>query len=107
MLMRIIYYLSHLSVQDMMIRLFVRGIHRIPVIDTMEILCNALGFAKRNAKKYISITSFNEWHEGTNIEAAAAGQIRHDSFGKAYQDYGSHGEYYYLDLTRLMLINVH
>ena len=68
---------------------------------------NALGFAKRNAKKYISITSFNEWHEGTNIERATAGQTRHDSFGKAYQDYGSHGEYYYLDLTRLMLINVH
>lgn len=35
----------------------------------------------------ITITSFNEWHEGTQIEPAQSGVT--DSDGQAYKDYGS------------------
>lgn len=44
----------------------------------------------------ISITSFNEWHEGTQIEEAVPKVI--DSF--TYLDYQPHGHDYYLMLTR-------
>jgi len=40
----------------------------------------------------ISITTFNEWGEGTQIEPA----IR--KYG--YMDYGDDGSYKYIDLTR-------
>ena len=41
----------------------------------------------------ISITSFNEWGEGTNIEPAAITT-------EGYQDYGDAGSYKYIDLTK-------
>jgi len=49
----------------------------------------------------ISITSFNEWHEGTQIEAA----VSHDrGGGKEYIDYGGTGKQsMYMDLTRELI----
>ena len=63
----------------------------------------ALGYAKRNTEQFISITSFNEWHEGTQIERASRNEKREDLSGEMYKDYGTYGEYYYLDLTREIL----
>ena len=64
----------------------------------------ALGNAVRNTARFISITSFNEWHEGTNIEAAVVGPKR--KFGKKYLDYGAEkgSETLYLDITREKLL---
>lgn len=44
----------------------------------------------------IGITSFNEWHEGTQIEPAVPKQIP----GYAYEDYAPLAPDYYLDRTR-------
>ena len=44
----------------------------------------------------ISITSFNEWHEGTQIEKAVPKTI--DGF--KYMDYSPHQSDYYISLTR-------
>jgi len=44
----------------------------------------------------ISITSFNEWHEGTQIERA----VPKTAAGFTYEDYGKGGPDMYLDLTR-------
>lgn len=46
--------------------------------------------------KILSITSFNEWHEGTQIESAVQKTVK----GRNYLDYGIHGEMFYLNLTR-------
>lgn len=45
--------------------------------------------------KYISITSFNEWHEGSQIEPATP----YSSSAFTYLDYGSLSPDYYLDRT--------
>lgn len=45
---------------------------------------------------FISVTSFNEWHEGTQIEAAVP-KVTSDF---TYSDYGSQGPQYYLNITR-------
>jgi hypothetical protein len=47
--------------------------------------------------KMVTITSFNEWHEGTQIEPAARNATR--SNGDPYVGYGALGQEGYLDLT--------
>jgi glycoprotein endo-alpha-1,2-mannosidase len=44
----------------------------------------------------ITVTSMNEWHEGTQIERASP---HHRQDGTAYADYGAAGPDMYLDLT--------
>jgi len=46
----------------------------------------------------VTITSFNEWHEGTQIEPAAVGET--DGKGYTYKDYGALPPDGYLTLTR-------
>lgn len=45
---------------------------------------------------YVSITSFNEWHEGTQIEPAISKSIP----GYTYLDYEPDGSLFYLNLTK-------
>ncbi len=46
----------------------------------------------------VVITSFNEWHEGTQIEPAVSGL--QDSHGRSYKDYAPLAPEGYLELTR-------
>ena len=46
--------------------------------------------------EYISVTSFNEWHEGTQIEPAIPFQYNEYN----YIDYSPHSENYYLERTK-------
>lgn len=46
----------------------------------------------------VAITTFNEWHEGTQIEPAAAGVV--GKGGYVYRDYGTLPPTGYLELTR-------
>ena len=48
------------------------------------------------APEIVSITSFNEWHEGTQIEPAVPKTIP----GYTYLDYTPRAPHYYLDRTR-------
>ena len=49
----------------------------------------------------ITITSYNEWHEGTQIEGAAPHDRGH---GKMYLQYGEAGkENMYMELTRELI----
>ena len=44
----------------------------------------------------VSITSFNEWHEGTQIEPARP--YTYESY--TYRDYAPHNPTFYLEMTR-------
>lgn len=48
---------------------------------------------------FVSITSFNEWHEGTQIEPAQSKTVT----GFTYLDYEPEGAYYYLNLTKFWI----
>lgn len=49
--------------------------------------------------RYLSITSFNEWHEGTQIEPAVPKKTRF----RTYKDYLPHQPDFYLHLTNHMV----
>jgi len=48
------------------------------------------------AAKIVSVTSFNEWHEGTQIEPA----VPMSCGNYTYEDYGKVGPEVYLEMTR-------
>ena len=48
----------------------------------------------------MGVTSFNEWHEGTQVEPASSTPHTDDSEKYRYMSYGAGGENAYLDLTR-------
>ncbi len=52
--------------------------------------------ALKSGAPLVSITSFNEWHEGTQIEPAVPKTIE----GYQYEDYGARAPDYYLERTR-------
>lgn len=55
--------------------------------------------ALNNHVNFISITSFNEWHEGTQIEPAQTKILK----GFTYLDYEPEGPFYYLNLTKFWI----
>lgn len=59
-------------------------------------------FALDLQPEFLSITSFNEWHEGTQIEPAVRKSVGEDLL---YLDYGLQGPYYYITLTRNIVAN--
>jgi Glycosyl hydrolase family 99 len=54
----------------------------------------------------LSITSYNEWHEGTQLEAAEPERISRVS-GYRYHDYGERAPDYYLKRTRHFVEQLH
>lgn len=52
--------------------------------------------ALNNRVSFVSVTSFNEWHEGTQIEPAQSKTLQ----GFTYLDYEPEGPLYYLNLTK-------
>ena len=57
---------------------------------------NSWKAALQTSPQIVSITSFNEWHEGTQIEKA----IPKSSSGLFYKDYSPNSSDFYLKLTR-------
>lgn len=56
--------------------------------------------AINNHPDFIGITSFNEWHEGTQIEPAVSKQLPYYT----YEDYGEHTDpEFYLKMTRTLI----
>lgn len=55
--------------------------------------------AAKASPDFIGITSFNEWHEGTQIEPAVPKEF--DAYH--YEDYGAKDPEYYLRLTRYLI----
>jgi hypothetical protein len=47
----------------------------------------------------VTITSYNEWHEGTQIEAAADAGLQYESYDGAYGLHGKAAQHAYLDRT--------
>ncbi len=55
--------------------------------------------AVRARADLVTITSYNEWHEGTQIEPARAGRPGYESYAGAWGLYGGASETAYLDRT--------
>lgn len=55
--------------------------------------------AAKVSPDFIGITSFNEWHEGTQIEPAVSKQVAE----YRYEDYGAKDPEFYLRLTRQLI----
>jgi hypothetical protein len=55
--------------------------------------------ALRARADLVTITSYNEWHEGTQIEPARAGQGHYESYEGAWGLGGRAAERAYLDRT--------
>ncbi|ESO01880.1 hypothetical protein HELRODRAFT_132254, partial [Helobdella robusta] len=58
---------------------------------------NAFSNAYKSLAEVVSITSFNEWHEGTQIEEAVPNR---NNSNFRYLDYSPHDSSYYLAITR-------
>ncbi len=71
--------------------------------NALPLLCRQMfdQFLKSKAK-YLSITSFNEWHEGTQIEPAVPKRVRF----RTYDDYRPNPPDFYLHLTNHMVKKV-
>ncbi len=52
----------------------------------------------------VTITSYNEWHEGTQIEAAADAGMQYDSYDGAWGLYGKVAERAYLERTAYWVV---
>ena len=64
---------------------------------------NALDPAIGGSPTWVSVTSFNEWHEGSSIEPAAANPpagFGYQTFSGAYGKTGTEAETVYLDRTK-------
>ncbi|KAJ8606374.1 hypothetical protein CTAYLR_009314 [Chrysophaeum taylorii] len=60
--------------------------------------------AVESGARVVGVTSFNEWHEGTQIEASVPFSSSRDGV-PPYEDYGSLGPEFYLDRTRHWVAN--
>jgi hypothetical protein len=56
--------------------------------------------AVRAGADVVTVTSYNEWHEGTQIEPARAGRAGYESYEGAWGLRGRAAETAYLDRTR-------
>ena len=61
---------------------------------------NAESSDDEGAVKMVSLTSFNEWHEGTQIEPAVSKRIGQGGASYSYVDYSPYPSNYYLQLTQ-------
>jgi hypothetical protein len=62
--------------------------------------------AVRARADLVTITSYNEWHEGTQIEPARAGRHGYESYAGAWGLYGGASEAAYLDRTAQWVIRL-
>ena len=55
--------------------------------------------AVRGRADLVTVTSYNEWHEGTQIEPARSDRSDYESYDGAWGLYGAAAETSYLDRT--------
>lgn len=65
-----------------------------------EMFGKAIDLVKQGNLKLVSITSYNEWHEGTQIEEAIPQKNSNPDKPFEYLNYEPHTPTHYLDLTR-------
>jgi glycoprotein endo-alpha-1,2-mannosidase len=66
-----------------------------------RLYARAIKFVKELRVDYVSVTSFNEWHEGTQIEPAMPRAELPPGAREGYLEYAE-GRNQYLDMTRVM-----